>query len=132
MYTIQQYAHTLYEVLEDTHPKDHQKVIDNFIAILSESNDSALFPEIIKEIEKLEQEKKDRKTVELTTARSLDSQEEAKLVELLHAYLGENIELKKAVDHGLISGLVVKVDDVVIDGSVKKRIEKLKSQIIDN
>lgn len=132
MYTVQQYAHTLYEVLEDTHSKDHQKVIDNFVNILVENNDSGLYQEIIKEVKKIEQEKKDKKTVEIITARPLKAQEEQTLFESINDCLGKNVEFKKAVDQGLISGLVIKVDDVVIDGSVKKRLEKMKSKIIDN
>lgn len=132
MYTVQQYAHTLYEVLEDTHPKDHQKVIDNFVNILVENNDSGLYQEIIKEVKKIEQEKKDKKTVEIITARPLKAEEEQTLFESINDCLGKNVEFKKAVDQGLISGLVIKVDDVVIDGSVKKRLEKMKSKIIDN
>lgn len=132
MYTVQQYANTLYEVLEDTHSKDHQKVIDNFIAILFENSQSELYPEIVKIVESLAKQKKDIKKVEITTAKPLEVVEELELIKELNAYLGGNIELKKVVDQGLISGLVIKVNDVVIDGSVKKRIEKMKSQIIDN
>lgn len=132
MYTVEQYANTLYEVLEDTHPKNHHKVIDNFVNILVENNDSGLYQEIIKEVKKIEQEKKDKKTVEIITARPLKAQEEQTLFESINDCLGKNVEFKKAVDQGLISGLVIKVDDVVIDGSVKKRLEKMKSKIIDN
>lgn len=132
MYTVQQYANTLYEVLQDTHPKDHQKVIDNFIAILSENSQSELYPEIVKIVESLAKQKKDIKKVEITVARPLEVLEELELIKELNACLGGNIEFKKVVDQGLISGLVIKVDDVVIDGSVKKRIEKLRTQIIDN
>lgn len=132
MYTIQQYAHTLYEALQDTRPKDHSKVIDNFVDILAENNDGKLYSEIIKEIKKIEQEKKHKKNVEITTARPLKAEEEEALFESINDCLGKNVEFKKAVDQRLISGLVVRVDDLVIDGSVKKRIEKMKSKIVDN
>lgn len=129
MYSVQQYANTLYEVLQDTQPKDHQKVIDNFVDILKENKDSNLFPDIVKEIEKIDQSKGDTKKVEITSAKPLDVEEEQKIIEELNASFGENIELKKVVDEGIISGLVIKIDDMVIDGSVKKRIEKLGSRI---
>lgn len=129
MYTVEQYANTLYEVLQDTHPKDHKKVIDNFISILKENGADDRYEDIIKEVEKLEQKKQNAKQVELITASPLGKEEEEKITRELNKQLGNNIELRKVVDEGIISGLVIKVDDVVIDGSVKRRIEKLGSDI---
>lgn len=130
MYSIQQYAATLYEVLQDTNPKDHQKVIDNFVSVLKENEDIAFFPNIVKEIEKIDRLRGEIKKVEITSAKPLDVAEERGIIEELNASIGENIELKKVVDEGIISGLVIKIDDMIIDGSVKKRIERLGSEII--
>lgn len=129
MYSIIQYADTLFEVLQDTQPKDHDKVIDNFANILKDNGDFALYSEIIKELTRLIQDKKEAKKVEITSAKPLDIKEENKIIQELNSHIGQDIELKKAVDEGLISGLVIKIDDEIIDGSMKKRIENLKSDL---
>lgn len=48
----------------------------------------------------------------------------------LSALTGKNVRLKTEVDPKIIGGLVVRVGDRVIDGSVTKRLQMLKSNMI--
>lgn len=52
------------------------------------------------------------------------------LQERLTAITGKNVRLKTQVDPKIIGGLVVRVGDRVIDGSVTKRLQMLKSNMI--
>lgn len=44
----------------------------------------------------------------------------------LEAYTGKKVRLKTSVDPSLLGGVVVRIGDQLIDGSVKKRLQKMK------
>ncbi|MBF0494131.1 MAG: ATP synthase F1 subunit delta [Candidatus Omnitrophica bacterium] len=48
----------------------------------------------------------------------------------LEGRLHKKVELKTEIDYGLIAGVQVIVDNMIIDGSVKKRLEELKEKLI--
>lgn len=70
--------------------------------------------------------------VDVISAFELDSQQKNALKNELIESTGKKIEMDVTVDHNLIGGLVVKIDDTVIDGSVKHKIRMLKNQFAVN
>jgi F-type H+-transporting ATPase subunit delta len=48
------------------------------------------------------------------------------------AMVGKNLELKKKIDESLIGGVTIKVDDTLIDASVKSQLDKLKNTLSNN
>jgi F-type H+-transporting ATPase subunit delta len=50
----------------------------------------------------------------------------------LNALVGKNLELKKKIDESLIGGVTIKVDDTLIDASVKSQLDKLKNTLSNN
>ena len=48
----------------------------------------------------------------------------------LEQYTGGRIELETQVDPSLLGGLVVRVGDRLIDGSVRGRLERLRNQLV--
>ncbi|HYC79581.1 MAG TPA: ATP synthase F1 subunit delta [Candidatus Binatia bacterium] len=129
--TAQQYARTLFETLQDTADKDHDKVLDNFIEALAINNDTSLFEEIMSEFEKLDKAKKGIKVAEVISAKPLTPHTEKEIVEHLNKMVNGKVELKKKIDENLLGGVVIKMDDTLIDGSVKKSLEELKQDLTD-
>jgi F-type H+-transporting ATPase subunit delta len=130
-FTAKQYAQALFDSLESTHGKDHDLVLDNFVAILAANNDLKLFPEISDEFHKFELKKRDIQLVEVTSARTLSKENEHQIIEKLNTIVKGNVELKKKIDEKLIGGVVIRMEDQVIDVSTKNTLEQLKNNLTE-
>ncbi len=128
-FTAKQYAQALIDSLSDTDPKDQGKVLDNFVKILAENNDLRIFADISSEFHKLELAKKGIKEVEVTSAHPINRENEEQIIKELNKLVKGDFELKKKVDENIIGGIVIKVDDQMIDASVKNNLEQLKKEI---
>lgn len=130
-YTSKQYATALHQALEEIKPEDQDKVLDNFVAVLRQHGDLEKFAEIGEAFLEYEKTAKGLKLAEVTSARKLSGAEEEKIIRELNNYIGGRVELKKRIDEGLIGGIVVKIGDELIDGSIKKNLQELKSQLAE-
>jgi F-type H+-transporting ATPase subunit delta len=129
--TALQYAKTLFESLQDTATKDHEQVLDNFAQTLALNNDLAMFDEISDEFEKLEKAAKGIKIAEVTSARPLDKGTEKELVDHLNKMVNGQVELRKKIDEKILGGVVIKLEDNLIDASIKTSLEDLKTNLND-
>ncbi|MBX4187674.1 MAG: ATP synthase F1 subunit delta [Candidatus Doudnabacteria bacterium] len=129
--TALQYAKTLYESLQETQIKDQSKILDNFAEALVANNDIAMFDEISLEFDKLDKSKKGIKIAEVTSAKQLEKHTEKEIIEHLNKMVGGNVELRKKIDDKILGGVIIKVDDTLIDASVKKALEQLKSDLAE-
>jgi F-type H+-transporting ATPase subunit delta len=66
---------------------------------------------------------------EVRSAVPLDADTQAKLAEALSTATGRQVEVKVIVDPAVIGGLVARIGDLVIDGTVRRRLEQLKEKI---
>ncbi|OGE83968.1 MAG: ATP synthase F1 subunit delta [Candidatus Doudnabacteria bacterium RIFCSPHIGHO2_01_FULL_49_9] len=128
-YSPKQYAQALHESLAGTKPADHERVIDNFVQVLKQHGDLGRFAEI--EAVYVEYEKSSRgiSTAKVATAHKLSENEEAKLIHRLNHLLDSQVEIKQQVDEGLLGGIVVRMDDKLIDGSVRRNLKDLKTNL---
>lgn len=128
-FTSLQLAQALHQTLETTRPEDTDKVLDNFMAVLKENNALHLFEQVIAEFHKFELEKKGIKEVTVKSAKPLSKSNEKEIIESMNKIVNSKIELKKQIDESLIGGVLVSVDDTVIDASVKNQLEQLKNNL---
>ncbi|MBM3674028.1 MAG: ATP synthase F1 subunit delta [Actinobacteria bacterium] len=66
---------------------------------------------------------------EVRSALPLDDGQRERLAAALNAATGKQVELKVIVDPEVLGGLVARIGDTVIDGSVRSRLEQLKEQL---
>lgn len=67
--------------------------------------------------------------VGVTSAKGLDSGQLEKLKAELESVTGKSVNLHSSVNDALIGGLMVRIDDTVIDGSVKFKLNQLKDRL---
>jgi F-type H+-transporting ATPase subunit delta len=72
---------------------------------------------------------KNLELAEVRTAVSLTPDQETRLAAALANATGKQVNLKVVVDPSVLGGLVATVGDTVIDGTVRTRIEQLKSRL---
>jgi F-type H+-transporting ATPase subunit delta len=72
---------------------------------------------------------KHQEVAEVRTAVPLTADQETRLAAALVNATGKQVNLKVVVDPSVLGGLVATVGDTVIDGSVRTRIDQLKSRL---
>ena len=126
-FSSQQYAVALYDAVHETSPKDHDVVLDNFVKILAQIGELSKHQEIEKEYHLLEMKEKGISSVEVTVAKDIEIN--SALINQLNEIIGNKVEIKKKVDEGIVGGVIVRVDDMLIDASIKTQLENLNSQL---
>lgn len=124
-----QYAQALHEALQETSPKDHDIVIENFIEILKQKGDLAEYEKIIAAYEDYDRDQRGITEVEVSTAG--DAKINKSLIDDLNKIVGKDIKIKEKVDNKLIGGVVIRAGDTLIDGSIKHHLDELHKTLTD-
>ncbi|MGH9279609.1 MAG: ATP synthase F1 subunit delta [Acidimicrobiales bacterium] len=98
----------------------------SFIVGTGRSRD--IVPIIDKLVERSASER-ERELAEVRSATPLDREVQERLQRALSRALGKEVEVKVIVDPSVMGGLVAKVGDTVIDGSVRHKLERLKETL---
>ena len=64
---------------------------------------------------------------EVTSATPLDGDQQERLTEALSKRLKRSVSLKVTIDPSIMGGLIVRTGDTIIDGSVRGRLEQLRT-----
>jgi F-type H+-transporting ATPase subunit delta len=101
----------------------------NFIRLLAENRRLKLLPEIaaLFEIQRRDAEKSIR--AELITAFPVTAAQQAAVTAALKQRLGREIELECISDATLLGGAIIRAGDLVIDGSVRGKLERLGNSL---
>jgi F-type H+-transporting ATPase subunit delta len=86
-------------------------------------------PQILDELSDLAAEARNAVVAEVRSAIPLDDSQRQQLASALSSATGKKVEVKVLVDPSVIGGIVAKVGDTVIDGTVRRRLEQLKEQV---
>ena len=135
--------HELKQALSDQNIDRAQrvKVLDDLLAdkvsphtlslltFVVEQGRARQLPQILDQLTELAAEARQSVVAEVRTAVPLDDGQRRQMAEALSQATGKKVEVKALVDPTLIGGVVAKVGDTVIDGSVRRRLEQLKSQV---
>lgn len=101
----------------------------NFVRLLVENRRLNLLPEIAALYEGLRAAAEARIEATVTSAFSLDATQLKTLEQGLKRRFGREVRLIAAVDRALVGGVVIRVGDLVIDGSVRGRLAALASEL---
>jgi F-type H+-transporting ATPase subunit delta len=97
----------------------------NFVSLLAQNRRLGFLPEIVALFEQMKAEVENAVDVEVIAASKLTPDQESRYAAALQKKLGRQVRLHTKVDSSLIGGAVLKAGDLVIDGSIKGRLERL-------
>ena len=120
------------ELLNKVFGSDIEKSVHNFMLLLIDKRRIALIEEIVGEYEALSNEVRNIVVAHVTTAVAMEKPQEKALTAKLEAITGKHIQLKTHIDKSIIGGVVVKMGDKLIDGSVTSKIKSLGKQLMAN
>jgi len=105
-----------------------QDVTNNFLNIILEKDREMLIEDISKHFIDLYNVHHGNINVSVSSAFKLDKNQINALTKKLEEISGKNILLDTTIDKSLLGGLTVRIDDTVIDGSVKYKLSQLKNR----
>jgi F-type H+-transporting ATPase subunit delta len=86
-------------------------------------------PEIAAHFEAFRSEVENTIDVDVVSAVALNSAQADKLKAALAKRLKRSVRMQNSVDPGLLGGAVVRAGDLVIDGSLKGRLQRLATEL---
>jgi F-type H+-transporting ATPase subunit delta len=101
----------------------------NFLSLLAQNRRLGFLPEIVALFEKMKADVENAVDVEVVSASPLSSDQESRYAAALQKKLGRQVRLHTRVDGSLLGGAVLKAGDLVIDGSIKGRLERLATEL---
>ena len=101
----------------------------NFIKLLAENDRLKLLPEITALYEHYRAEAEGTIEAEVISASEVSESQLAKITASLKNRLGKEVRLTSKIDSSLIGGAIIRAGDLVIDGSVSGRLEKLSTAL---
>jgi F-type H+-transporting ATPase subunit delta len=113
------------EIFSDILNKDLSAPLKNFLQILAENNRMPLIPDIAHLFHGFYEEHQKQTTVVVTSATDLDQRYYDLLSNSLSKRLQRKVTLKCETDPTLLGGAIVRAGDLVIDGSIRGKLNRL-------
>lgn len=102
----------------------------NFLKLLLEYGRVDVLPEISDRFDALKAEVENTVDVTVSSATALSEAQMQEIETALRARLGRDINLSTEIDENLIAGAVIRAGDVVIDGSLRSKLQGLSNALI--
>ncbi len=103
----------------------------NFLKLLIEYDRIAVLPEIAAHFDALKDAIENTIDVTVRSAAALSEKDKQQYVAALEKRFGRKVELSTELDETLIGGAVIRAGDVVIDGSLRARLEGLGNALVN-
>jgi F-type H+-transporting ATPase subunit delta len=103
--------------------------VRNFLDELARNRRLALLPEVAEMFEEMRNEVENIADVNVTSAVALNDAQRQRLSEALKKRLKKEVRLHCDIDANLIGGAVIRSGDLVIDGSLRARLQGLTSSM---
>lgn len=100
----------------------------SFMNLLLERNRGELTKEIFEDFIKLKKEKEGFVDVMVKTSMQLGDEEKISMKKKIDEYTGKSGLMSFEIDKSIIGGFVAKIDDTILDASIKRQLEILKNK----
>jgi F-type H+-transporting ATPase subunit delta len=121
------YAEALFEITKNVSDEEKLKsIISDFARMIVRDQRQQSISEIVAEFEHLQKKNAGIVQAEITTAFALSDELKNNIVK----NLGEKIEITERVDALILGGIIVKTNDIILDGSLKTQLTKLKNALV--
>ena len=105
------------------------KVMGNFLNLLVEKKRADVLPDIAEEFQIMVDEENNVSHGSVVSAVELSDELQAKVQATLEKLTGKTVELTPSVDPSIIGGIIAKVGDLELDGSIRTQLAGLKDSI---
>lgn len=103
----------------------------NLLALLATKNMTLLMPGILEQFTVMVDSHRGIEWADVTTAVPLDDAQQNEVSQLLSGIAGSEVSLRTYVEPELIGGIVARLNDRVIDGSVRSKLRNMHRQVVE-
>ncbi len=105
------------------------KYVFNFVGLIISRGLFQYLPEAVNEFSYLVDQKQGRHKIELRIASTLTENKIEQITSHLKKFINADIVLNKKIDEKLIGGLILLIEDTMIDGSLKTKLTQLGTSL---
>lgn len=102
----------------------------NLFKLLIEKNRVLILPLLVEHYKGMLDKKRNITTAQVITAIEIDEEIKNRVKDKLQSLLNCTINIKSVIDTSIIAGMVVRIDDKIVDGSIKTKLDNMKKQLI--
>ncbi len=122
-------AQLLLTVFAKEKRSDELKTVENLVHLLAENKRLPVLPDIYAQYESLRAEQEKTLTANVSSFAALTSEQQQQLISSLSERLQRQVTLEVSIDKSLLGGAVIRAGDLVIDGSVRGKLNKLSTNL---
>ncbi|MGP3592402.1 F0F1 ATP synthase subunit delta [Vagococcus sp. WN89Y] len=97
----------------------------NLIRVMAENGRLQVLPEVLEQFVQLRAASEATAEVEVTSASALSEEQLTKISAAMEKRLSRKVKLNCKIDKSVMAGVIIRSGDMVIDGSVRGRLERL-------
>ena len=105
--------------------------IINFLKVLIDNDRQLLIPEIYNCLTDLIDQKNNRQKVKVITSVKLEANTLKRIEKAIGEKFKKDVFVEEFVDKSILGGIVIRIDDTLIDGSIAKDLNILKAKLIE-
>jgi len=108
------------------------EIIVNFLKVLIDNDRQSDIPSINEAMVVLIDDINNRQRVTLISSSKLEDELKNKIIKTLEDKLQKSIVVDETVDESILGGIVIKIGDLMIDGSLVNDLQKLREKLINS
>ena len=105
------------------------KIVRNFLFVIVDHQRMHLLPEILSAFQEVVRQRQGIAEAEIASAIELSAAQKKQLAQTLERLTGKKIQAKYSLDPALLGGAVVRVGDTIYDGSVRHRLNRMRTHL---
>lgn len=117
------------QVVETLLGNKAHSVTTNLVSMVVGSGRARELPGVVKALLAQSAAEEGKVSGEVRSAHPLSSEQQAALSEAIAKKTGKNVSLTFLVDPSVMGGVVTRIGDAIIDGSIRSRLDQLKAAI---
>jgi F-type H+-transporting ATPase subunit delta len=105
------------------------KIMRNFLFVIVDNQRIQFLPEVLASFEQVLQQRQGVAAAHVASALEMNERQRAALVGTLERLTGKRIQAKYSLEPGLVGGAVVRIGDTIYDGSLRNRLNQLRTRL---
>jgi F-type H+-transporting ATPase subunit delta len=105
------------------------KIIRNFLFVITDHRRTQLIPEVLVMFQQVIRQRQGVAEALISSAVELSATQKKELAATLTKLTGKKIESKYSLDPALLGGAVVRIGDTIYDGSLRSRLNEMRSRL---
>jgi F-type H+-transporting ATPase subunit delta len=124
------YATALYEITENSSKEETEALAKKFAEVVFKQGDASKTDDILKQFEKMWNEKNNVVKVEVVSAHKVSEKELQKIKQhILKKTNAKEVEVEEVIDKKVLGGVIIRYNDYIINSGVRKKIKEFTKTI---